>query len=327
MHGLRAFVHDRIFHLNKIPDVRPRTNVRARPKTRERPDLRRGSDVALVDDRVRANRDAVIDAPVAQNASRPDPATRADARRAKELHAAGTITQLLGWEAGVLPAYPVSALLTDASRFDALVYDRFCTANVSKRLMEVSKEADTKTLVFLRPCDAHSCARLLAENQINRARVYIIGVGCEGCADVHEGEEHGLLEACRMCDKKDFPVFDELLDAEAPPRALPGAADRFEPVQAVEAMDTAARYAFWQQHLARCIRCNACRNSCPTCHCKVCVLDENNALERQTFHVVRAIHQSGRCTDCGQCARVCPQKIPLHLLNRKLIKDAPTQEE
>ena len=39
------------------------------------------------------------------------------------------------------------------------------------------------------------------------------------------------------------------------------------------------------------------------------------------FHVIRAFHVAGRCTDCGECSRVCPQSIPLHLLNRKFIKD------
>ena len=39
------------------------------------------------------------------------------------------------------------------------------------------------------------------------------------------------------------------------------------------------------------------------------------------FHIIRAFHVAGRCTDCGECSRVCPQNIPLHLFNRKFISD------
>jgi ferredoxin len=39
------------------------------------------------------------------------------------------------------------------------------------------------------------------------------------------------------------------------------------------------------------------------------------------FLIIRAFHVAGRCTDCGECSRVCPQGIPLHLFNRKFIKD------
>ena len=43
------------------------------------------------------------------------------------------------------------------------------------------------------------------------------------------------------------------------------------------------------------------------------------------MHVVMHVqHVPGRCTDCGECSRVCPQNIPLHLLNRKFIKDIDT---
>ena len=42
------------------------------------------------------------------------------------------------------------------------------------------------------------------------------------------------------------------------------------------------------------------------------------------FHIIRAFHVAGRCTDCGECSRVCPQGIPLHLFNRKFIKDINT---
>ena len=46
-----------------------------------------------------------------------------------------------------------------------------------------------------------------------------------------------------------------------------------------------------------------------------------DTFEEQLYHVIRAFHVAGRCTDCGECSRVCPQDIPLHLLNRKFIKD------
>ena len=52
----------------------------------------------------------------------------------------------------------------------------------------------------------------------------------------------------------------------------------------------------------------------------VCLYLEDS-FEENMFHIIRAFHVVGRCTDCGECSRVCPQNIPLHLLNRKFIKD------
>ncbi len=46
-----------------------------------------------------------------------------------------------------------------------------------------------------------------------------------------------------------------------------------------------------------------------------------DSFEEKMFHIIRAFHVAGRCTDCGECSRVCPQGIPLHLFNRKFIKD------
>lgn len=46
-----------------------------------------------------------------------------------------------------------------------------------------------------------------------------------------------------------------------------------------------------------------------------------DSFEERMFHIIRAFHVAGRCTDCGECSRVCPQGIPLHLFNRKFIKD------
>jgi len=111
----------------------------------------------------------------------------------------------------------------------------------------------------------------------------------------------------------------------------PAKEGRFELVEKLEAMAPEERFAFWQNELSRCIRCNACRNVCPACSCIKCVFDNDRydtaqkanttTFEEQMFHIIRAFHVAGRCTDCGECSRVCPQHIPLHLLNRKFIKD------
>ncbi|MCL2202808.1 MAG: 4Fe-4S binding protein [Defluviitaleaceae bacterium] len=242
--------------------------------------------------------------------------------RARALLESGAVARVLAWEAGEFAHYPTPAFITDPSRLDRMVYDRFCTANLSKYMVDAG-EKPGKTMVFLRPCDAHSLAQLEKENQVQRENAYIIGVGCEGCVRVEEGEERGLLESCRACTKADYPVHDELIGAGNNPRTTANPDERFADVIRLDEESPDQRYGFWQNHLSRCIRCNACRNICPTCYCKACVLDSDNPHEKTHFHIIRAYHQAGRCTDCGQCSRVCPQGIPLQLLNRKLIQDAP----
>jgi len=39
------------------------------------------------------------------------------------------------------------------------------------------------------------------------------------------------------------------------------------------------------------------------------------------FHILRAYHCAGRCTDCGACESVCPMGINMRMLTKKLNKD------
>ena len=136
-----------------------------------------------------------------------------------------------------------------------------------------------------------------------------------------------MLERCHVCKGKDHMIYDELLGESTDTKD----ADRFEEVRRIEAMSPEEKFAFFQSELSRCIRCNACRNVCPACSCRKCVFDSTkfdsaqkanvDSFEEKMFHIIRAFHVAGRCTDCGECSRVCPQGIPLHLFNRKFIKD------
>ena len=136
-----------------------------------------------------------------------------------------------------------------------------------------------------------------------------------------------MLERCHVCKGKEHQIFDETIGESRDTKD----ADRFAEVEKIEAMSPEEKFAFFQNELSRCIRCNACRNVCPACSCRKGVCDSTkfdsaqkanvDSFEERMFHIIRAFHVAGRCTDCGECSRVCPQGIPLHLFNRKFIKD------
>ena len=91
----------------------------------------------------------------------------------------------------------------------------------------------------------------------------------------------------------------------------------------LEAMSREERWAFWQKELSRCMKCYACRSSCPMCYCEHCTMDCNrpqwvpvasHGLGNLEYHMVRTMHLAGRCVECGDCGRACPVGIPVHLL-------------
>ncbi len=273
----------------------------------------------------------------------------------------GTVSRIIGWKAGEFVYDVTPAVFEDIESFKKdFVWGDFCGANFSKYLVkETRKPVEGKVLVFLKPCDTYSFNQLLTEHRFDKEKVYVIGVSCEGMADINKikaiagdgiadikATEDGfevttiyddapvkvvfedvVADRCQVCKSKKHVTYDELLGEEG--EEMP--TKRFEQVEKLETMTEDERFAFWQNELSRCIRCNACRDVCPACTCENCVFNNPNSgvenkapassFEEQMFHIIRAFHVAGRCTDCGECSRVCPQHIPLHLLNRKFIKD------
>ena len=278
--------------------------------------------------------------------------------KAEKLLADGTVNRVLGWKKGEFSYDVTPAVFCTAEDMKKdFVYGDFSGANFSKYLVKESKK-DGKVLVFLKPCDTYSFNQLLTEHRFDREKVYAVGIPCDGMVDVNKikmalgdgivsinadtdtlkvetlydgvkeiAKADVLLERCANCKSKKHVAYDELLGDEG--EVIDN--NRFDEVAKLEAMTADERFEFWQNELSRCIRCNACRDACPACTCEKCVFDnpnsgvENkspaNSFEEKMFHIIRAFHVAGRCTDCGECSRVCPQHIPLHLLNRKFIKD------
>ena len=279
--------------------------------------------------------------------------------KATQLLKSGVVSSVLGWQKGEFDYDITPTLFKDANSIEKnFVYSDFCGVNLSKYLVSKTKEAEGKILVFLKPCDTYSFNQLLTEHRFEREKAYAVAVPCEGMVDINKvkkivgdgiysissendslvvetlyGEKVNvaigdvLLEKCVSCKSKKHVAYDELLGETG------DVVDscRFDEVAKIEAMTPDERFAFWQNELSKCIRCNACRDACPACTCEKCVFDNPNSgvenkspaneFEEKLFHIIRAYHVAGRCTDCGECSRACPQNIPLHLLNRKFIKD------
>ncbi len=282
-------------------------------------------------------------------------------KKAKELLADGTVDRVLGWKRGEFFYDVTPAVFTNADELEKeFVYNEFSGANLSKYLIAETAKAEKKVLVFLKPCDTYSFNQLLTEHRFDREKVYAVGIPCDGMVDIDlvtsfsgagiasvkcDGEyveavplfrenqsvripfAEVMAQRCASCKSKKHVAYDELIGDEG--EVLDSC--RFSEVKKLEAMTPEERFEFWQGELSRCIRCNACRNVCPACTCEKCVFDNPNSgveskapsdsFEEKMFHIIRAFHVTGRCTDCGECSRVCPQNIPLHLLNRKFIKD------
>lgn len=278
--------------------------------------------------------------------------------KAVELMENGTANRVLGWGKGEFDYDITPAVFNDANALkDNFVWGDFCGANFSKYLIKETAKGEGKILVFLKPCDSYSFNQLLCEHRFDREKVYAVGIPCGGMLDINKikekcdgilsiDEENGkisvntlydgkieldrneyLSERCINCKSKKCVAYDELIGENGDVLD----SKRFDEVEKIEKMTPDERFAFWQNELSRCIRCNACRDVCPACTCEKCVFDNpnsgvenkaaSNEFEEKMFHIIRAFHVAGRCTDCGECSRVCPQHIPLHLLNRKFIKD------
>ena len=281
--------------------------------------------------------------------------------RAKELLSSGEVSRVLGWRAGDFDYNPEPAYFNDAQSLKGFVYNGFCGANLSKYMIEASKlEGKTlvflkpcDTYSFNQLLYEHRVDREKAyiigvgcKGKLDIEKIKSMGIkGIETISGAEMSDEcdtlkidtiygekscsynDAMLSRCHVCKGKEHKIYDEIIGESRD--TCDG--DRFAEVTAIEAMSPEEKFEFFQKELSKCIRCNACRNVCPACSCRKCVFDSTkfdsaqkanvDSFEEKMFHIIRAFHVAGRCTDCGECSRVCPQGIPLHLFNRKFIKD------
>jgi formate dehydrogenase subunit beta len=273
---------------------------------------------------------------------------------AKRLLEEEKVDVFIGYQKGTVPMMNQPLLVNRPEQVEQLHWDNFCGLNLCNYL---TKRTDRIGIVA-NGCNSRNMVTHIIENQIKRDQLYIVGIPCEGMIDhravtravkqkeildiVQEGatfvvkgkdfeetfEKAKFLQSnCAVCRHRNPVIHDEML---GDPVEEQTDVNPYSDIEKIEAMDPEKKQGFFQRLISRCIRCYACRNSCPLCYCPTCFVDESapqwvgksiDPTDTMTFHFLRAYHCAGRCTDCGACERVCPMGISMRQFTKKLNKD------
>jgi len=251
---------------------------------------------------------------------------------AHELLTRGAVTTVLGYAPGPLPNQMVPAFIEKADDTARLAWNDLCFSGLVTYLAGPQK-VPGKVAVLIKTCDARSLVTLLAEKQVAREDLTVVGVSCDGVKS-----ESGLALKCYACDGEAAAVCDyTVTPAGVQEGAVKSGASRAtaadprdEQIAFLEKLPSAERWAFWQDQFADCLRCHACRGVCPMCYCGSCITEQHrpqwiptsiNEKGNTAWNTVRAYHLTGRCSGCDECTRVCPPRIRLDLINRRLARE------
>ncbi len=226
-------------------------------------------------------------------------------KEANRLLTEGKVKYIIGYEmVEPLNARPFFAKSTDD--VNKLHYSSLCAHNLAVYLTLEEIKAGEKIGLVVKGCDSRAVTKLIQEGIVDREKVVLIGIPCQGIVDLEKLREElgkrnvqsssvtGILiengtvkvetkngvikldrrefvfDSCNHCQNPTPVIYDILLGEEVKPWGK----ENYDDVKEIERMELEERWDYWKEKLSKCVRCYACREVCPLCYCKECLADK-----------------------------------------------------
>jgi len=271
------------------------------------------------------------------------------------------LKMVIGYTKSNIPMRVNPLFIEKKEEIDNLIFNNLCINNLATYSYFLSQEINGKIGMILKPCDVRAIVQLLAEDLIDRDKIKIISVECNGVIDSKKVQKkiNGLkiasvevsdniikigtsekdfefnieevyAEKCYDCSIYDKPpIFDEFIENDK--KFNIKQKKEYEDLLEFEKLSLEEINSFWEEEFSRCIRCYACRNICPLEICRdrcITQLEQPHwqsqkisSSEGKFFQLIRVMHLAGRCVECGECERACPSNIPILKLMKKMNKE------
>ncbi|MDR1680135.1 MAG: 4Fe-4S dicluster domain-containing protein [Prevotellaceae bacterium] len=234
-------------------------------------------------------------------------------KRAAELLKSEAVKVVIGYTMGT-NGKPRAAFIQNAEDVDSLIFNAQCVQNLAvylskAEIKQLGKPAIVAPLNVLR-----AIIQLASEMQIQENELIVLGVSPDG----------------ELIDFQNFSAIEKYLEDFN----MEVDAKEKETLEKISSMSLEERWKFWNEELAECFKCYACRAACPMCYCHKCAVEQNkpqwipvaaHRLGNLEWHIMRAMHLAGRCVNCDACHEACPKGINLNFLTKLMLNDA--QEE
>jgi len=211
----------------------------------------------------------------------------------------GRVDYFIGWKQGYNSSEVIPAFVKDPAEVEQLVWNELCQHNLVTFLKRKMTDPEgAKIGVCVKGCDSRTLVAFLQEELVDKDKLYVVGVPCDGIVDRRklekefademvavEGTNGKVAVTTRQGNKKEFAKDAVLLDACARCRypnaiyaddvagPLVPEPDRAEvkpdwsDLEDYENLSDDQKQELLERVFATCIRCFACINVCPVCVC------------------------------------------------------------